>query len=323
MDDLAFMDGLQKIHTKMVGFMQTKALEGKIKAGHVLVAESDEATERRSDEGEDTGESASAFPSVASSLRRSVAVPVGYLIGNDQYFKRDDVGIIYQMNVVPGKQRGFVGATLLKAMFDRAAYGCKLFCCWCAQDIEANRFWESLGFVPLAFRAGSRGKGRVHIFWQRRIRAGDTTTPYWFPSQTTSGSIREDRLVLPIPPGKRWSDQMPRVLPQGELPVDEPKRLPGTRAKKVKAEPKKSIYAITRSKLHFTVPMPAKAANQKAPREKRKAVKNDPRLVAAARELRDRWVERVNADPTALLPHAKYEVGRALVAQAAPLQIAA
>jgi hypothetical protein len=116
---------------------------------------------------------------------------------------------------------------------------------------------------------------------------------------------------------------MPRVLPQGELPVDEPKRLPGTRAKKVKAEPKKSIYAITRSKLHFTVPMPAKAANQKAPREKRKAVKNDPRLVAAARELRDRWVERVNADPTALLPHAKYEVGRALVAQAAPLQIAA
>ena len=115
------------------------------------------------------------------------------------------MGIIYQMNVLPVKQRGLIGATLLKAMFDRAAYGCKLFCCWCAQDIEANYFWESLGFVPLAFRAGSREKQRVHIFWQRRIRGGDTTTPYWFPSQTTSGSIREDRLVFPIPPDTHWS----------------------------------------------------------------------------------------------------------------------
>ncbi len=98
--------------------------------------------------------------------------PVGYCIGNDQYFKRDDVGIIYQMNVVPDRRRSLVGATLLKAMFDRAAYGCRLFCCWCAQDIEANRFWEAIGFIPLAFRAGSAKKSRVHIFWQTRIRAG-------------------------------------------------------------------------------------------------------------------------------------------------------
>ena len=40
-----------------------------------------------------------------------------------------------------------------------------------------------------------------------------TTTPYWFPAQTNSGSIREDRLVLPIPPGTHWSDEMPIVLP--------------------------------------------------------------------------------------------------------------
>ncbi len=37
--DLAFIDQLQKKNTKQVGFMQTKALEGKIRAGHVLVAE--------------------------------------------------------------------------------------------------------------------------------------------------------------------------------------------------------------------------------------------------------------------------------------------
>jgi hypothetical protein len=90
--------------------------------------------------------------------------PVGYLIGNDQYFKRDDVGIIYQINIAEGKRRSLVGAALLKAQFERSAYGCKLYCCWCAQDIEANRFWESMGFVPLAFRAGSEKKQRVHIF---------------------------------------------------------------------------------------------------------------------------------------------------------------
>ena len=34
-------------------------------------------------------------------------LPSGTCIGNDQYFKRDDVGIIYQMNVLPDRQRGF------------------------------------------------------------------------------------------------------------------------------------------------------------------------------------------------------------------------
>src|SRR4051795_521000 len=181
--DLPFIDSLQKLHAKQVGWMPTKALEQKIGLGHVLVAE-DESKR-----------------------------PAGYCTGHDQYFKRDDVGIIYQLNVVPGRQRSFVGATLLKAMFDRAAYGCRLFCCWCAQDIEANRFWEAMGFVPLAFRAGSREKGRVHIFWQRRVRAGDVTTPYWFPSQTGGGAMREDRLVLPIPPGTHWSEELPAMLP--------------------------------------------------------------------------------------------------------------
>src|SRR5258706_12784466 len=165
-DDLAFIDSLQKQHTRQVGWMPTHALDEKLRRGHVIVAEEP---------------SPQPSPGVPGE-----GVRVGYCIGHDQYFKRDDVGIIYQLNVLPAKKRGLIGVTLIKAMFDRAAYGCRLFCCWCAQDIEANHFWESLGFIPLAFRAGSRGKGRVHIFWQRRIRAGDTTTPYWFPSQTSS-----------------------------------------------------------------------------------------------------------------------------------------
>jgi hypothetical protein len=249
------------------------------------------------------------------------------VIGNDRYFKRDDVGIIYQMNVLPGKQRGLIGATLVKAMFERAAYGCKLFCCWCAQDIAANHFWEAMGFVPLAFRTGSRGRGRVHIFWQRRVRQGDTTTPWWFPSETGGGSIREDRIVLPIPPGTKWSDEMPRVLPalsstlrlrpegslvegsEEELAVEEPNRLSAARTRREKiVPPRTSSYGISGSKLHFVAP--EHATRSRGPREKRKALKNDPRLVAAARELRDRWLEEV--DSGQYLPQAagKYDVGR-------------
>ena len=32
--------------------------------------------------------------------------PTGYVIASDRYFKRDDVGIVYQMNVVPGRSAG-------------------------------------------------------------------------------------------------------------------------------------------------------------------------------------------------------------------------
>src|SRR3954471_11875887 len=49
--DIPFIDGLQRIHTKQVGWMPTAQFEGKIKLGHVLVAEArDEETERRRDE---------------------------------------------------------------------------------------------------------------------------------------------------------------------------------------------------------------------------------------------------------------------------------
>ena len=196
-----FIDGLQKLHRKMVGFMPRAQLVANIEKGRVLVAESV------------VGADGAATPPTR----------VGYIIASDKYLKREELGIVYQLNVVPGRQRTLVGASLLQAAFQRAAYGCRLFCCWCAQDLEANRFWESVGFVPIAFRAGARAKavggrgegrgGRIHIFWQRRVRAGDTQTPYWFPSETHNGALREARIVLPMPPGTHWSDAKPAIFP--------------------------------------------------------------------------------------------------------------
>jgi hypothetical protein len=287
LSDLAFIDRLQKMHTKAVGWMPTNQLEGCIKLGRMLIAE------------------------------ESASSPVGYLLGADRYFKRDDVGIIYQMNVLPERQRGFVAASLLKAQFERSAYGCKLYCCWCAQDLAANKFWEAMGFVPLAFRTGGTGNGkkpaRMHIFWQKRIRSGDESTPWWFPSETSSGAIRENRIVLPIPPGTHWSDAKPLVLPGMELGGGTAKHLPAPkkpRIKVVKVEPI-SRTSIASGGLRFANPKPVEVVVEKPKREKQ--TKNDPRLVAAARELRDRWLEQVNANP--LLSCGKYEVSRLIETQ--------
>src|SRR3954451_12105249 len=91
-EDIPFLDSLQKMHTKQVGWMPTAQFEGKIKLGHVLVAEQrDEETERhvRGDRevtrDEVKGADCSSAHSVSSSLCLSVSTPVGYLIGNDQY----------------------------------------------------------------------------------------------------------------------------------------------------------------------------------------------------------------------------------------------
>jgi hypothetical protein len=67
--------------------------------------------------------------------------------------------------------------------------------------------------------------------------------------------------------------------------------------------------ASSMGRLWFT---PAKTAVEKAKREKpkREKVKADPAHVAAARELRDRWLEKFNSGQ--VLPAGKYHVAVAL-----------
>jgi len=266
------------------------------------------------------------------------------------------------LNVLPLKQRNLIGATLIQAVFDRAAYGCKLFSCWCAQDIQANWFWESIGFLPLAFRTGSRAKQRIHIFWQRRVRENDDTTPYWFPSKTEGGAVGEDRLALPIPAGTHWRDAKPLVLPgiTQEAKPELPKTLPGGAPLRARPEQPKltaaqiaTIHRAQNAKLGG-VPLGKKAVitgsgikyvdrtdfvaeldtpeelaapvKPKKPRRGGPRQKNDPKYVAAARELRDRYLEQVNAPGSLLLPGGewaaaamKYDVSRQLQAVATPL----
>ena len=305
--DLPFLDSLQKKHSKALGFMKTKQFEGYIAMGAVLIAESVASCQLPVASGEP--------PSSLATDNSQLATPLGYVIWRDRYKHRDELGVIFQLCVADGEQRKFVGAALVREVFARSAYGCRLYCLWCAQDLAANHFWESLGFVPVAFRAGSDKKKRVHIFWQKRIVEGDVVTPYWYPCQTSGGAIRQDRLVFPIPAGTHWKDVQAVVLPE------QPKLEAPEAAKKVVREPK--VKAVARRPaltplggFRFqseVVPaaVPVKDAKRKAP--KAPAAKIDPKYRVAARELRDRWLEHVNTG-LAELPAAagKYDVSRAL-----------
>ena len=274
MDDLSFIDRLQKLHSKQLGFFPRQQIEGYLKNGWMRIAE-------------DAG------------------AAVGYVAFRDRYQKRDELGAVFQLCVDPTRQRGLIGATLLQSAFEASAYGCRLFCCWCAQDLAANKFWEAMGFQAIAFRGGSTKKSRVHLFWQKRIRVGDDATPFWFPSKTDGGALREDRLVLPIPPALRWDAAMPvMVAKETEKPP---------RAKRITPPP---VVKMARQKARFGPPgmfpaaEPAKVAEAlPAVVEKPKRAKVDPTLVAAARELRDRYLEHYNAQPTTTVA-AKYAVGR-------------
>lgn len=315
--DLPFIDDLQKQHSRMLGFMHRKTLEGYIESGDVLIAEGEASRDRGNKGSREDG--ADSMPS-----------PLGYAIARDRYFKREDVGIIYQVAVVPAPEirRSLIGASLVQAMFEKAAYGCKLFCAWCAQDLEANRFWESLGFVPLAFRTGSgkTGRERIHIFWQKRIREDDHETPYWFPSQTSGGAIREDRLVIPIPPGTHWSDAKPVLLPEipGVERFLEDEGMPGSSSPAKRKGPRRRkprLSAAEKRSSHsgglWFGPSPeeiAEAERQRKAKKPRTRKKYHPKYVAAARELCALYLEELQAGRC--LPEGeaqgKYDITRSL-----------
>jgi hypothetical protein len=86
--DFAFVDALQKQHSKMLGFMHRQTLENYIEAGDLLIAETPPP---RAPDGRE-------LPEVHG-------LPLGYCMGRDTYFKREDVGIIYQLVVGETQRR--------------------------------------------------------------------------------------------------------------------------------------------------------------------------------------------------------------------------
>ncbi len=317
--DIPFIDSLQKMYSKELGFMPTAWLEGKIARNEILIAEG--IGDRVQGLGNANSSSLSPNPYPLT--------PLGYIIAQDRYLKRDDLGIIYQLVVIPLKQRGFIGAALLKAQFDRSAYGCRLYCCWCAQDLVANHFWESMGFVPLAYRNGSEsrtkhGGVRVHIFWEKKIRGNDDACHWWFPSKTDQGALRADRLAFPIPPNVHWKDVLPIVIPQQpQIGAATVRKNPVKR----KPHPPRALqWGPPGTEVIYEKDL---SVIEKPRRETKLKIRLDPKFIAASRELRDRYLEEINEHGFELHALGKYDLTRrnqelpSGMAMKEPLQIAA
>ncbi|MEM8493957.1 MAG: hypothetical protein AAF663_01050 [Planctomycetota bacterium] len=387
-DDIPWIDALQKENKRGLGFMRFGELEGHLKKDNVYVAVATDVRSVMSDVRCPTDESDASRDADITDQHSDLkhADPrIGYCIAADRYYQRDEVGQVYQMCVARNFQRLHIGSNLLAKVWDTWPRGVKLCGCWCAQDLEANRYWEGCGFTPVAFRAGSRQKskkgdasasgGRIHIYWQKRIRSGDTETAYWYPKQTQGGAMNEARIVFPIPPGSSWWDAKPAVYPgvdelfqmiaaereakekqmllqlappQGSVPKLNKQQREAAKAerdaKRAQAAERSSTAAghgglrigwnaapIESVPSEEDIKAAAKASKQKlreAKQQARQAAKkaakamhsvNDPALVAAARELSDRWMEAVAADPGLLAlsgdaAYGGYDVARQLEA---------
>ena len=207
--DFGWIDAMQKAESDKLGFLMESAIRKRLGKGQVVVAEV-----RGAGGGED--------------MVAEAPTSAGYCMFSDRYMTQGNVGIIYQLNIKPEWRRSLVGAGLVREVFDRSAYGTRLYGLWCRQDLAANEFWESLGFTPIAFRTGARNERKkgaepaVHIYWQRHIRAKDRAALYagenveqgwWYPYETQGGLLAESRVVLPIPPEVNWRDVEPVLLP--------------------------------------------------------------------------------------------------------------
>ena len=65
--------------------------------------------------------------------------------------------------------------------------------------------------------------------------------------------------------------------------------------------------------MYFKAPAPPRPALHAAEKKPAKQRIADPTLAAAARELRDRWLEQINATPTE--SRGKYAVGRLIASE--------
>lgn len=181
--DVKFIDALQKRFSNEVGFLPLAALDANIVKNRIAIGfENDE--------------------------------PAGYILGKPNYKGDPELAILYQCAIEYSAQRHMLGSSLLEHAVGLFPPPSALACAWVAQDIEANFFWEACGFEPIAARRGSKRKGRVHIFWQRRIDPRNKTVELRHPDMTHGGLMREKRIVVPIEAGDAWKKLKPEDFPE-------------------------------------------------------------------------------------------------------------
>jgi GNAT superfamily N-acetyltransferase len=93
--------------------------------------------------------------------------PCGYILVGTGY-----KGVLrrWQVCIQYDARRRLYGAMLVaKAEEFGLEKGCTLSVVRCASDLEANKFWESLGYVLVGTEKGGRTRGRLIYIWEKPL----------------------------------------------------------------------------------------------------------------------------------------------------------
>jgi N-acetylglutamate synthase-like GNAT family acetyltransferase len=147
LNDLKFIDSLQKKFGRSLGFLPTEALTVNLEAGNVdLAMENDE--------------------------------PAGYLLCRPRLAWQPLLGSIVQAAVCMDAQRRHHGLALLLQVEERARRaGQVALQANCAIGVEANEFWAAAGFKPIAHLTPATVSGREIICWRKPLQR---KLPSWF-----------------------------------------------------------------------------------------------------------------------------------------------
>lgn len=174
--DLTFVDYLQRRFSHQVGYLPLVALRNRIEKGCIWIA---------FEHGQ----------------------PAGYIHGVCPYLRRPNLAIIYQAAIDYDVRHRAIGTALVEQWATTTAANAAQLVLWCAQDIEANLFWEAIGFSALAWRAGSVRKGRIHLYWSRIQSLAPAHYVQHVPAGTKDGLLHAKRVVKLFEPGAPWSDR--------------------------------------------------------------------------------------------------------------------
>lgn len=147
LNDLKFVDSLQKKFAGAVGFLPRVAMENLLEAGHIRLA-------LENDDG------------------------AGYLLSRPRLRWQPLMRSITQTAVAMDAQRRHHGLALLKRIESEAvAGGILAIQACCAVGLESNSFWIAAGFIPIVHMTPQNVRGREIICWRKPLTS---VVPAWF-----------------------------------------------------------------------------------------------------------------------------------------------
>lgn len=146
-NDLKFVDHLQRKFANAVGFLPKVAIENLTQQGHVRIA-------MENDEG------------------------AGYILSRPRLGWQPKMRSITQACVAMDAQRRHHGIALLHQIeIESIAAGLLAIQACCAVGLESNDFWKAAGFVPVVHMTPQNVRGREIICWRKPLVG---RLPSWF-----------------------------------------------------------------------------------------------------------------------------------------------